>query len=142
MGLNQRISLILSAEDKGQAAFSSFLKGITGLGEGSEKTRLLLLKQMQVSNDLAVAQQNLAIADQKLIDSTTRIALANDRATLSTKAYNNAIASQKTLTEANAAVQDKMFQQQLKIDRAQKSLADKRKVATVVAPYNLSLIHI
>jgi hypothetical protein len=137
MGLNQRISLILSAEDKGQAAFSSFLKGITGLGEGSEKTRLLLLKQMQVSNDLAVAQQNLAIADQKLIDSTTRIALANDRATLSTKAYNNAIASQKTLTEANAAVQDKMFQQQLKIDRAQKSLADKRKVATVVAPYNV-----
>lgn len=66
MGLNQKISLILSAEDKGGAAFNAFLNGITGIGRGSDLAAAKTLALSRNTDALASSYERAALASQKL----------------------------------------------------------------------------
>lgn len=75
MGLNQRISLVLSAEDKTGAAFQAIMRGFSSLGVGANTASQQLTKQVAAVRALSIAQ-----ADYKVKGDAVK--LANDNISL------------------------------------------------------------
>lgn len=66
MGLNQRISLIFSAENKGDAAFNAVIHQLGSVSKGADTTSARLLAMARNSDALAASNERLALMSQKL----------------------------------------------------------------------------